>query len=95
MKVSLKKYDFSGLKDCFHLNHCLKKLKKTVSTSRNKIWSLSNSNNGFKENMNERISFSLNRKSVATGLNKDSFKTCFHEMEKRLPFRGNMLANWN
>ena len=70
MKDSLKKYDFSEPKDCFHLNQCLKKLKKMVSTSRNDIWSLSNGNNGFKENMNERISFPLNRKSVATGCNK-------------------------
>ena len=43
-----------------------------VFTSGNKIffftyWSPSNSNNGFKENMNETISFPLNRKSVATG----------------------------
>ena len=45
-----------------------------VSTSRNKIfskhWSPSNGNNGFQENMNERISFPSNRKSVATGRNK-------------------------
>ena len=55
----LEKYDFSGPKDCFYLNQCLNKLKKTVPTS-----------NGFKENMNKRISFPENRKSVATGSNK-------------------------
>ena len=74
MKDSLKKYDFRGPKDCFHLNQCPKILKKTVS-SRNKIffkyWSPSNGNNGFKENMNERISLPLNRKSVATWRNKE------------------------
>ena len=65
----------------------LKKLKKTVSTTRNKIffkyWSPSNTNNDFKENINERISFPLNRKSVQ-GLRKGSFKIYFHEMEKLL-----------
>ena len=35
-----------------------------------KYWSPSN---GFKENMNERISFQLNRKSVATGCSKGYF----------------------
>ena len=24
----VEKYDFSGIKDCFHLNHCLKKVKE-------------------------------------------------------------------
>ena len=40
-----------------------------VSTSRNKIkyWSPSNGNNGFNESLNGRISFPLNRISVATG----------------------------
>ena len=61
---------------------CLKPLKKMVSTIRNKIflkyWSFSN---GFKENMNERISFLLNRKAVIKYL----FKMYFHEMEKLLP----------
>ena len=55
----VEKYNFSGPKDCFYLNQCLNKLKKTVPTS-----------NGFKENMNKRISFPENRKSVATGSNK-------------------------
>ena len=32
-------------------------------------WSSSNGDNGFKENMNEKISFPLNRKSVDTGRN--------------------------
>ena len=41
-----------------------------VSTSRNKIWSPSNGNNIFRQNMNGRISFPLNQKSVATGCNK-------------------------
>ena len=45
-----------------------------VSASRNNIffkyWSTSNGNNDFKENMNERISFPLNRKSVAIDRNK-------------------------
>ena len=34
----VEKYDFSGPRDYFHLNQCLKKLKKTVFTSRNKIF---------------------------------------------------------
>ena len=34
----VEKYDFTGPKNCFHLNQCLKKLKKTASTSRNKIF---------------------------------------------------------
>ena len=35
--------------------------------------------------MNERISFQLNRKSVATGRNKkDSFKIYFHDMKELL-----------
>ena len=34
----VKKYDISGLKDCFHLNQCLKKLKKTGSTCKNEIF---------------------------------------------------------
>ena len=35
-----------------------------------KYWSPSSGNIGFKENMNENMSFPLNRKSVATGRNK-------------------------
>ena len=39
-----------------------------VSTSRNNIflkyWAPSNSNNAFKENLNENVSFLLNRKSI-------------------------------
>ena len=31
----VEKYGFTGPKNCFHLKQCLKKLKKTVSTSRN------------------------------------------------------------
>ena len=34
----VEKYDISGLKDCFHLNQCLKKLKKTGSTCKNEIF---------------------------------------------------------
>ena len=34
----VEKYDFSGPKDCFHLKQCLNKLKKTVPSSRNKIF---------------------------------------------------------
>ena len=34
----VEKYDISGLKDCFHLNQCLKKLKKTGSTRKNEIF---------------------------------------------------------
>ena len=34
----VKKYDLSGPKGCFHLNQSPKKLKKTVSTSKNKIF---------------------------------------------------------
>ena len=50
------------------------KIKGNGSTSRNKIFlemlPLSNGNNSFKENLNERISSPLNRKSVACGYNK-------------------------
>ena len=69
----VEKYNFSGPKDCFYLNQCLNKLKKTVPTSRKfffKYWSPSKGNNAIKENMNKRISFPENRKSVATGRNK-------------------------
>ena len=34
----VEKCDLSGLKDCFHLNQCLEKLKKTGSTSKNEIF---------------------------------------------------------
>ena len=49
-----------------------KKMKKTISSSWNKIffckyWSPSNCSNGFQKNLNERISSPLNRKSVASG----------------------------
>ena len=51
-----------------------KKLKKTVSFSRNKIflkyWPHSNFNNGFQKNVNEKILFLVKRKSIATGCNK-------------------------
>ena len=68
------------------MNKCLKKLKKTVSTSRNKIWSPSNGNNGFKENMNKRISFSFPIENLLPlAVIVDSFKICFNKVEKRLP----------
>ena len=46
--------------------------------------------------MNERISFPLNRKSVATGRNKgrNSLKVYFYEMKKLLPAEA-YLRNWN
>ena len=52
-----------------------KKLNKTLSSSKNKIfflkhWPPSNCNNGFQKSVNERISFPLNRKSVGTSCNK-------------------------
>ena len=57
----VKKYDFTGPKNCFHLNQyrillniCLHPISIIVS----------------KKNMNEIVSFPLNRKSVATGCNK-------------------------
>ena len=34
----VEKHDFTGSKNCFYLNVCLKKLKKMVSTSKNKIF---------------------------------------------------------
>ena len=37
-KESIAKYNFNGLKNCFHSNQYLKKLKKTVSTSTNKTF---------------------------------------------------------
>ena len=37
-KGLLEKYDLSGPKVCFPLNQCLKKIKKTVSISRNKFF---------------------------------------------------------
>ena len=54
------------------------KMRKTVSSSRNKIFFLKyrppcNCNNGFQKNLNERISSALNRKSVATGCNEEFF----------------------
>ena len=68
------------------MNKCLKKLKKTVSTSRNKIWSPSNGNNGFKENMNKRISFPFSIENpLPLAVIVDSFKICFNKVEKRLP----------
>ena len=61
-----------------------------VFSSRNKIffckyWPPSYCNNGFQKNLNKKISSPLNRKSVATGCKKDSFKIYFQEMEKLLP----------
>ena len=60
-----------------------------VSTSRNKIvfkyWSPPNGNNGFKENMNERIPFLLKRQSVATGRNKGFVQDIFPPDGKLLP----------
>ena len=47
-----------------------------VSARKNKIFkniSLSNSNNGFKENVNEKISCLLKRKSVVRDRNKRFF----------------------
>ena len=72
----LEKCDFTGPRSYFHSNQYLKKkkLKKTVSYSRNKFffkyWPSCNCNNGFQKMKKERISFPLNRKSVTTGCNK-------------------------
>ena len=63
----LEKYDFTGPKIYFHSNQYLKKIKKAVFS---KYWPLSNCNNGFQKNVNERISFPLKSKSVAAGCNK-------------------------
>ena len=38
-----------------------------------------------KENINERISFPVNRNPLPLTVIKDSFKICFHEIEKLLP----------
>ena len=38
-----------------------------------------------KENMNESISFHLNRNPLQLTVVRDSFKTYFNEMEKLLP----------
>ena len=63
------------------MNQCLQKLKKAVFTRRNKIffkyWSPSNGNNGFKEDINERISFPLNRTSVVTNCNEGFIQNIF------------------
>ena len=70
----LEKCDFSEPKSYLHSNKYLKKIKKMVSSSINKIflknWLLPNWNDGFQNNVNERISFPPKRKSVATGCNK-------------------------
>ena len=63
----LEKCDFTGPKIYFHSNQYLKKIKKAVFS---KYWPPSNYNNGFQKNVNERISFPLKSKSVATGCNK-------------------------
>ena len=56
----LEKFDFTGPKSYFHSNQYRKKIKKTVSSSGNKIffkhWPPSNCNIGFQKNGNERIS---------------------------------------
>ena len=57
-----------------------------VFTSRDKIffkyWSPSDDNNGFKENMNERISLPINRKSVAGDSNKGFVQNIFSRDKK-------------
>ena len=70
----LEKYDFSGPKSYFHLNTYLKKKGKKRFPLPEiryyfKYWPRSNFKNGFQNNMNERISLSLNRKYVATDCN--------------------------
>ena len=73
-------YDFTGPKNCFHLNQYLKKLKRIVSTSRNKIFLntyLPLISIMASKNMKEIISFPLNRKSVATGRNKGFVENVF------------------
>ena len=78
-KGFLEKCDFTGLKSYFHSSQYLKKkMRKTVSSSRNKIFFPKyrppcNGNNGFQKNLNEKISSALNRKSVATGCNEEFF----------------------
>ena len=71
----VEKYDFTGPKNGLISNQCLKKkMKKTVSTSIKqdffKYWLPSNCIKSLKKCINERISFQLNRKCVATGRNK-------------------------
>ena len=87
MKDSLK--NAISLDRKAYSNRYLKKRKKTVSSSRNKIffkyWPPANCSNGFQKNVNERISFPLNRKSVATDCNKDLFGIFFQKMEKGAP----------
>ena len=34
----VEKYNITGTKNCFHLNQSVKKMKKSVSTSKNKIF---------------------------------------------------------
>ena len=74
----LEKYDLRGPKACFHLNQCLKKIKKRFPLAEisffKKYWSSSNGSNGLKENINERISFPLNRKS---------YRICLKYISKR------------
>ena len=83
----VKKYDFTGPKNCFHSNQFLRKFKKMVSNSRNYL--CLNIGLPFKKRKKERkekISFLLNKKSVATGRIKELVqKIHFHEMEKLLP----------
>ena len=77
IKDSLKNsYDFTGPKNCFHLNQYLKKLKRTVSTSRNKIF-LNTCLPLISIMASKNISFPLNRKSVATGRNKGFVENVF------------------
>ena len=77
-KGFLEKCDFTEPKKYFHSSQYLKKIEENgfFYSSRNKIffknyWPLSNCNNGFQKILNERISFPVNRKSVATGCNKE------------------------
>ena len=61
-------------------------MKKTVSSSSHmifcKYWLPSNFNNGFPENLNERISSPLNKKSVATGCKKGFLWNIFPRVGK-------------
>ena len=69
-----------------------KKNEENGSSSINKTflryWSPSNCSNGFQKNLNEKISFSLNRKSVATSCSKQFIK-------KLISKRWKNFLQWN
>ena len=85
----LEKCNFTGPKNCFCLNKYLKKLKKTVSTTRNKILlnislSLTTIVVSEKVRVNEYC-FHKTKTPLILAVIMDSFKIYFHEMENLPP----------